>query len=73
MKSHCEKLGIPREVWPEFSEYEEAFDLPLEKVEKKNPLLREALKRLTDEESRSHYLLLRIVTYISRGELVFFC
>src|SRR5262245_28345997 len=73
MKSHSEKLGIPKEVWPEFSAFEETIDLPLEEVEKKNSQLREAIERLNEEEWASHYLLLRIVTYLCRGELIFFC
>jgi hypothetical protein len=73
MKSHCETLGIPRNVWPEFSEFEEMINLPPEEVEKKNPVLREALARLSEEAIASHNLLLRIVYYIRRGELIFFC
>jgi hypothetical protein len=73
MKKHSQTLGISPDSWPEFFAFEDAIDLPLEEVERKNTLLRAALVDLSKEAASSNRLLLMIWECIRRGEQIFFC
>ncbi|MDI3282260.1 hypothetical protein [Polyangium sp. 15x6] len=68
------RLGVPVEVWPDFTDgHGEGIDVPLDRVDRMQGDLREALRRLTPAEVAGHALLARIVGYLARGEKVFFC
>ncbi|MDC3954045.1 hypothetical protein [Polyangium jinanense] len=68
---YCARLGVPVEVWPGFTR--EGIDVSLDRVDRMQGDLREALRRLTLAEVSGHVLLARIVGYLARGEKVFFC
>ena len=68
---YCAALGVPEDLWPTF-ERECAIDVPLDQVEAKQALFREALRKLSLAHVSGHELLSRVVTYLDRDEAVFF-
>lgn len=69
--SHCTHFGVPEDVWPTL-DCECGIDVPLDEVDAMQAAFREALRKLTPAQVSSHNLLSRIVSYVARGEKVFF-
>lgn len=68
---YCAELGISEDVWPTI-DCECAIDVPLDQVEAKQAAFREALRKLGPTEVSASKLLSRVVSYLDRGEAVFF-
>lgn len=68
---HCARLGVPEEVWP-FFDCSCGIDVPLEDAYAMQADFRAALGELRPADVSSHELLSRIVSYLDRGEVVFF-
>jgi hypothetical protein len=73
MKGYCASLGVAEGDWPDFTDYPDTIDLPLDRVLAKQHAFREAIHRLpTDALARSIWLT-KIAEYLANGEVVFFC
>lgn len=73
VRRYCAALGIASEVWPDFTDYQSAIDVPLDEVDaKQGPFLR-AIESLPAEAVARNDALGRIVEYLRRGEKIFFC
>lgn len=68
---HCARFGVPENVWPTL-DGECAIDVSLDEVDAMQAPLRAALCKLSPTQVSSHALLSRIVSYLDRGEIIFF-
>jgi hypothetical protein len=73
IKRYCAAFGIASEVWPDFTNYQDAIDVPLDAVAAKQGPFRRAIESLPAEAVARNDALARIVEYVLRGETVFFC
>jgi len=73
IKKHCASLGIAEELWPDFTEYPDTIDLPLDLVRAKQEAFRQAIKQLPPEALSFNHWLARLARHVENGETVFFC
>jgi hypothetical protein len=64
--------GIDNSEWPEFLEHPNTIDLPLSDIRVRSDRFRTAVAHF-DRSADCPYWLARVLTYLDRGEQVFFC
>ena len=60
-------------MWPDFTQYENCIDLPLEEIAAKQEPFRRAIESLSAEAIDGNHHLALIDGYVRGGEQVFFC
>lgn len=73
LKAYCEFYGVPPDVWPDFDDCAYGIDVPLDAVSAMQGPFRVAIARLPPEVSGGNSRLTEIVSFLQRGEQVFFC
>jgi len=73
IKEYCATLGVPEDVWPDFTQYDDTIDVPIELIHEKQEQFREAMQRLPPEAQSFDSWLAKIIKYAANGDVMFYC